>query len=135
MEKELIIHFLNVVEEYLSGDRNEKESLDWKEKLSGLLFSNVVYKDMGWQESCGKFLIGDEPGEKNISPAEMKQSISKWYPVACKEACEAVISFTEILYAYEMGYKEVSVLAEVFDLPESFMAGCLKHYGFDDVDI
>lgn len=80
---------------------------------------SIVAEEIGHYETSS----GDILDQTNISNVKQERNARKW-------AYEKVITLPEILSAFRKGHTEVYDLAELFEVTEDFMCGCLKHYGF-----
>lgn len=80
---------------------------------------SIVAEEIGHYETSS----GDILDQTNISNVKQERNARKW-------AYEKVITLPEILSAFRKGHKEIYDLAELFEVTEDFMRGCLKHYGF-----
>lgn len=114
-DNKLIIEEQNMITDglYSDGVIWIKDTLNTADKLS------VVAEEIGHYETS----TGDILDQTNISNIKQEQYARKW-------AYEKIITLSEILSAFRKGHKEVYDLAELFEVTEDFMRGCLKHYGF-----
>lgn len=80
---------------------------------------SIVAEEIGHYETSS----GDILDQTNISNVKQERNARKW-------AYEKVITLPEILSAFRKGHKEIYDLAELFEVTEDFMRGCLKYYGF-----
>lgn len=130
MESSLIIHLMNMVKEYLTGNWTEEEALNLREEMKQMLQANEIYEKLGWRNEC--IAILEKAEDSSCDHEKEKEALKQWYLKASRQTYEEVISFTELLYAFEMGYKDSQVLSEIFDIPEDFMEECMEYYGFGD---
>ena len=52
MESSLIIHLMNMVKEYLTGNWTEEEALNLREEMKQMLQANEIYEKLGWRNEC-----------------------------------------------------------------------------------
>ena len=130
MESSLIIHLMNMVKEYLTGNWTEEEALNLREEMKQMLQANEIYEKLGWRNEC--IAILEKAEDSSCDHEKEKEALKQWYLKASRQVYEEVISFTELLYAFEMGYKDAQVLFEIFDIPEDSMEECMEYYGFGD---